>query len=244
MNSGDSYSETAFSVSGTQPSTANPIGNPAFPGDTSSDGANWVSYLTGTYNQSLLLTYNFATSGATLNTSIIASESLSVQEELTEYFLADYADSDVWDASTSLFTVWVVINDVDLSYTYTNMTNTTYVTLFEHYRALVDTLYEEGARNFMLINVPPIDRAPVTTGFSTAATRVPECHAAIANWNERLQDLQTDLTAAYSDATVFYIDANTLFNDVIDDPTEFAATSTYQDTADYCAEYTKLVLHI
>jgi len=38
--SGDSYSQTGFSITGTKPSVSNPIGNPAFPGYTSSNGNN------------------------------------------------------------------------------------------------------------------------------------------------------------------------------------------------------------
>jgi hypothetical protein len=38
--SGDSYSQTGFSITGTKPSVSNPIGNPAFPGYTTSNGNN------------------------------------------------------------------------------------------------------------------------------------------------------------------------------------------------------------
>lgn len=41
-SSGDSYSSVGYSPAGTHPSSANPIGNPAFPGKTTAYGANWV----------------------------------------------------------------------------------------------------------------------------------------------------------------------------------------------------------
>jgi hypothetical protein len=40
QKSGDSYSQTGFSITGTKPSTSNPIGNPAFPGYTTTGGNN------------------------------------------------------------------------------------------------------------------------------------------------------------------------------------------------------------
>jgi hypothetical protein len=40
--SGDSYSAVGYNVTEDYPSFANPIGNPAYPGDTTSFGANWV----------------------------------------------------------------------------------------------------------------------------------------------------------------------------------------------------------
>lgn len=45
-----------FDINGEQPSRDNPIGNPAFPGVTSSIGPNWVGFLTGTYNASFIRT--------------------------------------------------------------------------------------------------------------------------------------------------------------------------------------------
>lgn len=40
--SGDSYSDTRYKVSGEHPDESNPLGNPAYPGDTLSGGPNWV----------------------------------------------------------------------------------------------------------------------------------------------------------------------------------------------------------
>lgn len=56
---GDSYSATNFDFNGVQPSADNPLGNPAYPGTTTSNGPNYVDYLTTTYNKSLLLTYKY-----------------------------------------------------------------------------------------------------------------------------------------------------------------------------------------
>ena len=38
--SGDSYSQTGFNITGTKPSAAQPLGNPSYPGYTTSGGAN------------------------------------------------------------------------------------------------------------------------------------------------------------------------------------------------------------
>ena len=39
---GDSYTTTGFNDTLAQPSRANPLGNPAYPGYTASNGPNWV----------------------------------------------------------------------------------------------------------------------------------------------------------------------------------------------------------
>jgi hypothetical protein len=65
--SGDSYTETGFLINNTAPAPGNPLGNPAYPGKTATGGPNWIDAATVTYNHSLVLTYNFAYSGATIN---------------------------------------------------------------------------------------------------------------------------------------------------------------------------------
>lgn len=45
FNSGDSYTQTAFDILGTKPTPENPIGNPTYPGNTFSGGANWIEYI-------------------------------------------------------------------------------------------------------------------------------------------------------------------------------------------------------
>jgi len=47
FNSGDSYTQTAFDILGTKPTPENPIGNPTYPGNTFSGGANWIEYEAG-----------------------------------------------------------------------------------------------------------------------------------------------------------------------------------------------------
>jgi hypothetical protein len=68
--SGDSYTSTGFNPGGTAPNRGNPIGNPNFPGSTTTGGANWIDFDTATYNNSLVLTWNYAVGGATIDASL------------------------------------------------------------------------------------------------------------------------------------------------------------------------------
>jgi hypothetical protein len=58
FHSGDSYTTPGFNDTGVQPSIGNPLGNPNYPGYTSSNGPNWVDFLTVKYNESQVLTCN------------------------------------------------------------------------------------------------------------------------------------------------------------------------------------------
>lgn len=56
---GDSYSWTSFDVDGLQPNASNPLGNPAYASITTSNGPNYVDYLTTSYNASFIQTYKY-----------------------------------------------------------------------------------------------------------------------------------------------------------------------------------------
>ncbi|KAF6752242.1 hypothetical protein DFP72DRAFT_1171768 [Ephemerocybe angulata] len=68
---GDSYTQTGFDPTGVLPSVGNPLGNPPYPGWTSTGGENWVDYVATKYNKSVLLTYNYAYGGAVINETLV-----------------------------------------------------------------------------------------------------------------------------------------------------------------------------
>lgn len=51
---GDSYTQTAFNISGSQPDACNPLGNPLVGQGTFSGGPNYIGWLTTTYNNRLI----------------------------------------------------------------------------------------------------------------------------------------------------------------------------------------------
>ncbi|KAL4947982.1 hypothetical protein BDW69DRAFT_203897 [Aspergillus filifer] len=231
---GDSWSRTGFDVTGQQPFLSNPLGNPDYPGRTSANGPNWLGYLTTTYNQSVFLTYNFGTSGATIDSDIVDANA-DVIGELNDKFIPYYASNGTWDSTTTLFAIWIGVNDINRSYM--GDYNSTNEADFEQYRAVLDSLYELGARNFLLLNAPPLERSPAVTGFETADVRIPRCLNMTTDWNDRLEGLQGDFEDDYGDANVFLLDTNALFNEVIDDPTKYEQTAVYKDTSSQCGAY-------
>ncbi len=119
--SGDSYTSTLFDIHGPQPSPENPLGNPPYPGSTSSDGPNFVDFLTITYNRSYIHTFNLAFGGATIDPSLVASPYgdivQSFKQQVQNEFVPTYANTPTvpWRAANSLFTIFFGINDAILS---------------------------------------------------------------------------------------------------------------------------------
>lgn len=113
--SGDSYTTTSFNSSSTLPSIGNPLGNPPYPGLTADGGENWVDFLTTTYNKSLILTYDFAWGGATIDAKLVTPGSgISLADEVNTFLnkFASKPSSTPWQTHNTLFSVWIGINDI------------------------------------------------------------------------------------------------------------------------------------
>lgn len=100
-------------------------------------------------------------------------------------------------------------------------------------------MYAAGARSFVFLNVPPIDRSPGqlrSDVFSKSALA-----AYIGNYNFRLRSLVYYLDRRHPDTHTFFLDTNWLFTRVIDDPAQFVETAIYKNTTDDCGAYNRYV---
>jgi phospholipase/lecithinase/hemolysin len=170
-NSGDSYSETGFNLNGTKPSASNQLGNPAFPGLTTSGGPNWVGDL-AKFNSQLLI-YNFASGGATINASLVALTVIgatSFIDQVAEFMsnLVPPLDFAPWVSNSTLFAIWVRNTDVVLAWNQSDW-STLCQQLIDSYFQQVQLLYSAGARNFVFAEVPPLERTPAMLQQSVAA---------------------------------------------------------------------------
>jgi phospholipase/lecithinase/hemolysin len=242
--SGDSYTSTGFNYTGIQPSDGNPLGNPPYHGWTSANGPNWVDFLTVQYNDSLLYTYNLAVGGATIDSALVAPylpTVYSLAEQIQNWFFPGYASgpsAPVWSSSDTLFGVWIGINDVGNSW-WKGLDASTALNkaIFAVYRGLMEMMYQSGARNFLFLTVPPVDRAPLTLAQS------PENQAAekadILAFNSAINALAKNLKAVHSDVNIFTLDTYDLFTKVLDNPSSFPQTALYKNTTAYCTSYQK-----
>lgn len=139
---GDSYTTTGFDVNGAQPSEANPLGNPPYPGYTSSNGPNWVDFLTTTWNKSYIETVNLAYGGATVDSALVRPYRptvLSVQQQINEEYIPVYSGSNSsfkWRPNDTLFAIFIGINDVGNAYGWANKSDV-YPRVFSEYAALM-----------------------------------------------------------------------------------------------------------
>ncbi|KAK6501531.1 hypothetical protein TWF481_009368 [Arthrobotrys musiformis] len=220
---GDSYTQTGFDPAGIQPAIGNALGNPPYPGWTSSNGPNWIDVATVKYNRSLVLTYNLAYGGATIDANLVqpyASNVLSLTDQ-TNQFLTYYASkpaSAPWSSSNTLFSVFIGINDIANSWWKSDWL--TFIdTLLTAEFALVEKMYNSGGRQFLISNIPAIERTPMMLADTQAARD--GLKAALALWSTKLQTYITNFKASHSGTTFYFYDSYADYNTVLDNPTAF-----------------------
>ncbi|KAI0800239.1 hypothetical protein C8Q74DRAFT_1235266 [Fomes fomentarius] len=227
---GDSYTQTGFNISGNVPAPGNPLGNPTYPGYTAVGGVNWVDVETVKYNKSLVLTYNYAYGGATINASLVQPYEptvLSLIDQVDLFFqqAAGKPAFAPWTSENALFSVWIGINDIGNSYYQSGDRDAFSDVLLDSYFGQVQRLVSiaaslnAGARNFLFVNVPPIDRSPLMLGQSQDAQALEK--QVIAGYNSKLVARAASLKAANSGVKTWIWDSNTAFTTVLNNPTKF-----------------------
>ncbi|PSN71078.1 hypothetical protein BS50DRAFT_486448 [Corynespora cassiicola Philippines] len=231
---GDSYTRNNFDPSKTQPSPSNPTGNGQ---SSSSNGEIWPTYLTTTYNASTLLTYNFARAGATIDEAIVDSNlNVDLVGQIASF--KQYYNATSFDPATSVFALWIGINDCVNGYLSTSGDPAAHnADLIARYYELAEELHGVGARNFLFVNVPPLWRAPRVAGSSANATRVPAMRECVGDYNARLGKMVRSVDHDFAYSTVWVYDALTLFGEVMDEPGRFEETAVYRNTVGTCAAY-------
>ncbi|KAF3026321.1 hypothetical protein G7054_g9609 [Neopestalotiopsis clavispora] len=216
---GDSYSSTGFWITSGYPSSSNPMGNG---GSTTSGGLNWAGMVTEEYNTTLLLTYDFAVYGATVDTSLVRGSTPDVQDQVGYFdtYLADKPDYAPWTSDDLLAAVWIGINDVGNPWW--DGTASPIDSIMDEYFTLLQDLADKGVTNFALLTVPPFNNAPsfLYSSESSLANLVSN----ITAYNDALETRLDTFKSANSAITAQVIATEASFEAVLSDPTAYGAT--------------------
>ncbi|KAE9390775.1 hypothetical protein BT96DRAFT_967712 [Gymnopus androsaceus JB14] len=221
---GDSYTQTGFLPNETLPTPGNPFGNPPYPGFTATGGPNWLDFDTTVNNNSLILTYNYAFGGATIDSNLVEPFEptvLSVTDQVNQFLdgVASKPASTPWTSENSLFSIWIGINDLGNSYFLSNNESAFDTVLLNAEFALVQKLSDVGARNFLFLNVPPTDRSPLLLAESAEDQAL--LKANILDFNTQLVEFAQAFKRNNTGVSTWIWDSNTAFNTILDDPTAF-----------------------
>ncbi|KAM0542878.1 hypothetical protein ACHAPJ_012601 [Fusarium lateritium] len=247
INFGDSFSETGLSLNWTYartgyemrrfnrtsiPSTPgprpeNPIGSPEWPGKTSTGGNNWLTYLTANFNTTLTLTYNFARSGSVIdkknikpnphNTTTFVDQIVHFNDSLGHR--PDYA---AWTAENAIGTIWLGTIDVmeaAKSRYGVDLLKVSNRRMFE----LILELYDIGLRQFIVMDVPPINLMPGSRPDRIGERNYEQLNRAIKTWNDLLRDNLHIFQMDYPDARISLVETTPVFYVAYLHPKKFRA---------------------
>ena len=160
---------------------------------------------------------------------------LSLKQQVQQEFLPIYANHKIakWNPATTLFGIFEGINDVGNSYQNANSTSVRRKTLAE-YASLVNQLYKAGGRNFLFLNVPPVNLSPLTKGQGQG--NVTKEARDISAFNLGVESIARNL-AQFKDTAVWLFNTNMLFSNVLMNPKSYPQTSGYKNVTDYCFAY-------
>ncbi|PWY78524.1 cellulose-binding GDSL lipase/acylhydrolase [Aspergillus sclerotioniger CBS 115572] len=218
---GDSYSQTGFSTSSTQPSASNPMGNPDLGIGTTTNGPNWIGYLTTTQNASLVLSYNLAVGGATIDNSLVSAYAGDVSSQVKlfeDVYSTKPASTAPWTADNAVFGVWIGINDIGNAFYKTDAETYTPL-LTTRLQALMQEVYDNGGRKFLFLNVPPTDRTPMFIDQGSETTAAVGAYLGV--YNRNLKDMVERWGRERGDVITVFYDAWSFMTKVLDDPTAY-----------------------
>jgi phospholipase/lecithinase/hemolysin len=167
-----------------------------------------------------------------------ATTVLSLKDQVEKEFIPGYTGSAAkakWTGDNSIFAIWIGVNDIGNSY-YKDGTDELNTKIFAVYSGLVDKIYAAGGRNFVLLNVPPLDRTPLIVPQGDWA--VTTSKADVAAWNQKLVDFAASLKTK-NNTNVWVYDSNKSFGEVIDNPASHVETAGLKNTTGYCTAYQK-----
>ncbi|KAI0087837.1 hypothetical protein BDY19DRAFT_226732 [Irpex rosettiformis] len=209
------------------------LSNEIVPKNTSSDGANWIEYLTrcfeGRPSQCLShQLWDFAFGGADIDASILPLHhnfTIDLVDEVNQW--ATYASHVVPHPEDATLTAWWIgINDTGDSLRNSTITDWTafWRTEMTSYFNAVELAYSKGLKGtYLFINVPPEHRNPSRNGDSAGQTLL---QAHIEQYNNILSDFVAALKDRHSDLNILTFDSYTWFNQILDDGAFYGFTNT------------------
>ncbi|KAF8525790.1 hypothetical protein BU17DRAFT_62360 [Hysterangium stoloniferum] len=211
---GDSYSDVGYTLrrDTPRPTLEEPLGI-KFPGFPYDGGCNWVGYVAREYSQSPLLIYDYAQCGQT-------THALKHQFNLfkQQNFKGDILPLPLWKAESSLFVTWMGINDLGMRCRYLYNPSDDIKGAQKRIFKLQDELYSLGARNFLIIDMPPIHRTPALASVGSSASSLKQQYE---DWNTLLRPRLKEFATSRDDATVFLFSSWDIFNKILDNPKSY-----------------------
>ncbi|KAF9498977.1 putative lysophospholipase [Pleurotus eryngii] len=194
--------------------------------NTSSDGSNWIEFLTGCFqgrpSECSTQLWDFAFAGADIDGSLLPLHhdfTIPLADQVKQW--ASFVSKVLPKPPAETLTAWWIgLND-----TGDTLNNATISDFTAFWRTEIESLfrsvnqaYEGGLSGaHLFINVPPEGRSPAHVGSSTGVT----LKGHIDLFNEVLSEHVDKFAATHPSASILRFDANAWFNEVLDHHEEY-----------------------
>ncbi|ORX76943.1 hypothetical protein BCR32DRAFT_196619, partial [Anaeromyces robustus] len=122
-----------------------------------------------------------------------------------------------WDGESSLFIVWFGINDINGKSRITKKTSSEVDELITTSMFnMVNDMYDNGAKNFMFIYVPPMEKFPAYIN-----NRNTNIKTEVINFNENLNKFAKNFQATHLDTNVLVYNSYDEFNYIMENKNEY-----------------------
>ncbi|GAA5908542.1 hypothetical protein JCM8208_002659 [Rhodotorula glutinis] len=214
---GDSWTADGFNASKGLDAAQQPL-------RTSAGGKTWFDEITfsSTFPQLESAHYNFALGGSSASPDVRVEGFPNVSfPDQVGWFLANItdptrADKPAWSGNSSIFSALFGINDIYMQTAWGYPIEDVLEPTFAMYDQSISRLYDAGARNFLLLNVPYFDRSPVSELLTLTFPERRRMNASIKAWNDRLAEYAAVLPTKYPEAQVELFDLASWLDDTLD----------------------------
>ncbi|GAA5993447.1 hypothetical protein JCM10908_002194 [Rhodotorula pacifica] len=237
---GDSYTTIGY-----DPSQG--VNNIPDVGGTSSGGNSWPQFLARADPLVKLKLYDFAVGGAaTNNTALYLSGQAATIPDFPQQFdtfkryfaqpggLAASSGEVTWQSNRTLFTAFFGINDVGLEVRNQEDQRIELPQIFATWSNMIAQLYSLGARNFLILSIPPTQRTPFISGLPSAVRALYESD--LKGFNEALTNFVNTIEPAYAGSKVTFFDTQAVFADILDNYRSYG----FKNNSTYCDIYASI----
>ncbi|KIJ54734.1 carbohydrate esterase family 16 protein [Sphaerobolus stellatus SS14] len=197
------------------------------PKNTSSDGSNWIEFLTDCFQGppsacSPRRLFDFAFAGSDISGDLLPLHhnfTVPLIDQVNQWskYAADLLPH---PKDETLVAWWIGINDTGDTLQNATITNFTafWTQEMQSYFDAVEIVYNKGLRNFLFINVPPEERSPAHVNDTEFGPTLKEN---IILFNNVLAEFIAQFARTHKDAIAISFDAHSWFNNVLDNPSTF-----------------------
>ncbi|KAJ5427135.1 Esterase SGNH hydrolase-type [Penicillium sp. CMV-2018d] len=211
---------------------------------TAEGGPNWVEYLTNCGVHEGLTSpqnckkqlWDFAFGGADISTEYTPlhhNYTVSLVDQINQF--KQYGHPALlhklpgFRQDKTLLALWIGINDINDSAKYAVDFPSFYNSLMDTLFTSVETLYSLGYRNYLFMNLPPLDRTP-----GNQAKSEPSPNATQVGWyNSALAGHAATFAEKHKEARIMLFDAHVRLADMLDEPWKYGIVN----TTDFCTGY-------